>query len=275
VTEIETLVRDPYAIYARRILRLEPLDPVGRAPDYALRGTLIHDALNLFTKGWRPDLDEAGAAALYAAAERPFDRLAGFVDLRLMWWLRFRQVGQWFLAWERDRDAAIASRHAEISGEWEVAAPAGPFRLRGRADRIDLRHDGGIEILDYKTGEPPTARQVLTGFAPQLALEAAMARAGAFGPQFAGRTVAALAWLAVGRAGRREPLETAIEKERTGDEMASIAAAQLATLIARFDVADTAYLSVARPMFVRRFAGDFDHLARLGEWSLTGTEDDA
>ncbi|MCR4282238.1 MAG: double-strand break repair protein AddB, partial [Bauldia sp.] len=48
ITEIETLIRDPYAIYAKRILRLEPLDPLGRVPDAATRGTLIHKALGDF-----------------------------------------------------------------------------------------------------------------------------------------------------------------------------------------------------------------------------------
>ena len=50
VTEIETLRRDPYAIFARRILRLRPIEPLIRDPDVAERGSLFHDILAHFTE---------------------------------------------------------------------------------------------------------------------------------------------------------------------------------------------------------------------------------
>src|SRR5690606_26533155 len=49
VTEIETLRRDPYAVYAKRILELRPLDPLVREPGAAERGTLFHHVLHQFT----------------------------------------------------------------------------------------------------------------------------------------------------------------------------------------------------------------------------------
>jgi ATP-dependent helicase/nuclease subunit B len=52
ITSIELLIRDPYAVYARRILQLEPLDPIGQRADLRMRGNLIHDALSEFTKEW-------------------------------------------------------------------------------------------------------------------------------------------------------------------------------------------------------------------------------
>ena len=69
----------------------------------------------------------------------------------------------------------------EASGALELARPGGLFRLTGRADRIERRRDGGLAILDYKTGTPPSQKEVDAGLAPQLLLEAAMAAAGAFG----------------------------------------------------------------------------------------------
>ena len=65
VTEIETLVRDPYAIYAKHVLGLEELEPLGRAPDYALRGSLIHEALGDFIAGWTGRFDAAASDALH------------------------------------------------------------------------------------------------------------------------------------------------------------------------------------------------------------------
>jgi ATP-dependent helicase/nuclease subunit B len=146
--------------------------------------------------------------------------------------------------------------------------------LRGRADRIDLRHDGRIDILDFKTGTPPSARQVLTGFAPQLALEVAMAHAGAFGEEFAGRSVAVLAWLALGQAGRGQPFKSAVESGWTADALGAEALSRLSALIAAFDDVTRAYVSRSRPMFETRYESPYDHLARVREWGLVESPED-
>jgi ATP-dependent helicase/nuclease subunit B len=271
ITEIETLVRDPYAIYARHVLKLEPLDPLGTAPDYALRGTLIHDALGSFTGIWSGGFDEDAERRLLEIGRKVLADIAAFPDTHAVWMHRFRSIGRWFLAWERDRDSAMVRRFAEISGGLEFATREGIFRLRGRADRIDLRKDGSLEILDFKTGAPPSAKQVLTGFAPQLALEVAMARAGAFGEEFAGRSVAVLGWLALGQVDRGEPFKSAVEKDWTADALGEEALQRLTALIAAFEDKDRAYVSRARPMFETRFESDYDHLARVREWSVVET----
>ena len=277
VTEIETLIRDPYAVYARHVLSLDALDPLGLAPDYALRGSLIHDALARFTKEWRGGFDASAKARLLAIGREVFAPLADFPDIHAIWSVRFAAIADWFIDFEAARADIVGARHAEVSGRLELQAPAGPFTLRGRADRIDIRQDGRIDILDFKTGSPPSARQVLTGLAPQLALEADMARGGAFDKEaaFAGRSVATLAWLALGRAERGEPFQSAIEKGWTADAIADEAHGRLATLIAAFDAPDRAYLSRARPMFETRFESPYDHLARVREWALveSGEED--
>ncbi len=50
VTAIEDWLRDPYTIYARYILKLDPLDPVDMPLSAADRGSAIHDALGEFTQ---------------------------------------------------------------------------------------------------------------------------------------------------------------------------------------------------------------------------------
>ncbi len=45
VTEIETLIRDPYSIYAKHVLDLRPLDAIDESMAAAERGTIIHKAL--------------------------------------------------------------------------------------------------------------------------------------------------------------------------------------------------------------------------------------
>ena len=274
VTEIETLVRDPYAIYARRVLGLEELDPIGGAPDYAMRGSLIHEALGDFTRVWKGAWDGAATAALIDTGRRVLAAIEDFPDLHAIWSFRFANMARWLVAWEAHRSPEIATRHAEIGGHIEIPTSTGSFRLRGRADRIDVRTDGDLEILDFKTGSPPSATRLIVGFAPQLGLEAAMARRGGFDPSFAGRAIARLAWIGLGRVGRDEPVRSAVERDQTADTVAEIVFERFRRLIAAFDDPGRPYVSRARPMFEMRYESPYDHLARVREWGLVESEED-
>ena len=276
VTEIETLVRDPYAVYAKHVLGLEELEPLGRAPDYALRGTLIHQALGDFTRAWTGPFDATATAELLAIGRRVLAEIEGFPDIHAIWSFRFAAIARWLVAWEAGRDPDIAARHAEISGAIELpfGTAGGVFRLRGRADRIDRRRDGRLDILDFKTGSPPSARQVLVGFAPQLGLEAAMAKDGGFDEAFRGNAIAKLAWIGLGRGGRDTPLKSAVEKDWTADGVAVEVMKRLRALLAAFADPERAYVSRARPMFETRYESPYDHLARVREWGLVESEED-
>jgi ATP-dependent helicase/nuclease subunit B len=274
VTEIERLVRDPYEIYAKHVLGLQPLDPLGMAPDYAMKGNLIHDALGTFGLEWTGPYDAVARARLLEIGRTALAEIADFPDTQAVWEIRFEAMAKWIVDWEARRYAEIDVRHAEIGGKLELAAPAGPFVLRGRADRIDLRHDGRVEVLDFKTGTPPSARQVLLGFAPQLGLEAAMVRGGAFGEPFAGRSLARLFWVALNSVERGEPIRNAVEEGMTADQVAEVALARFTALIAAFDQPARAYVSRARPMFETRYESDYDHLARVREWALVESEEE-
>ena len=274
VTEIETLVRDPYAIYAKHVLDLEELEPLGRAPDYALRGSLIHQALGDFIAHWSGPFDAAATNELLAIGDKVLAEIEGFPDIHAIWSLRFAAIARWIVEWEAARDAAVAKRNAEISGSIAIPVGTGVFRLRGRADRIDRRHDGSLDILDFKTGSPPSARQVLVGFAPQLGLEAAMARQGGFDDAFRGASVATLAWIGLSKVGREEPLKSAVEKDWTADGVATEVMRRLTALLAAFADPERAYVSRARPMFETRYESPYDHLARVREWGLVESEED-
>lgn len=263
VTEIETLVRDPYAIYARRILKLEPLDPIDVAPDAALRGTLIHEALGRFAQRWTREFDGRAEAALIEEGREVFREIAAFPAVHALWWPRFLAIARWYVGWERSRDQ-IAERHAEIDGRMAVL---GGFELTGRADRIDRRRDGAYEIIDFKTGAPPSAKQLATGLAPQLALESAMLARGAFRDIPAGGSVAVLGWIGLGKVGKGQPFSSAV-RDKTADELGGEAADRLARLVAAYADENRTYVSRARPMFETRWESPYDHLARVAEWAL-------
>ena len=181
VTAIEDWLRDPYTIYARYILNLQPLDPVDMPLSAADRGSAIHNALGDFTKAYATTLPADPVAALREVGEKHFKPLMQRPEARALWWPRFQRIVKWFAEWEAARRGAIAAIEAEIKGEISIHLDnARTFVLSARADRIERRADGSFAILDYKTGQPPTAKQVRMGLSPQLTLEAAILRGGGF-----------------------------------------------------------------------------------------------
>ena len=206
VTAIEDWLRDPYTIYAKYILRLAPLDPVDMPPGAAERGTIIHNAVGDFTQRYANALPDNPAAVLIELGKPHFAPLEDFPETSAFWWPRFVRIAHWFAAWEGLRRPDIKAIAAEISGQIDIPLKDGVFKLTGRADRIERHADRRYVILDYKTGSARTEKQVRTGLAPQLTLEAAILRGGGFkdiaGGQLggAGRLCAAQGWCAARRA---------------------------------------------------------------------------
>ena len=180
VTDIENWLRDPYTIYAKHILRLTPLDPVDMSPGAAERGTMIHAAIGEFTQNFAEKLPADPAAEIIALGRPHFATLEDFPEARAFWWPRFLRIARWFADWERARRPAIAQISAEIRGAIDIPLGDATFKLSGIADRIERNADGRYVILDYKTGSARTEKQVRTGLAPQLTLEAAILRQGGF-----------------------------------------------------------------------------------------------
>src|SRR5450631_670242 len=196
VTAIEDWLRDPYTIYAKYILRLDPLDPVDMPLSSADRGSAIHDALGEFTQTFATDLPEHPERVLRGIGEKYFAPLMERPEARALWWPRFQRIARWFSDWEIVRRADVARIDAEIRGEIPIHLDHGrTFVLSARADRIERRHDGSFAILDYKTGQPPTGKQVRMGLSPQLTLEAAILREGGFAGIPAGSSVSQLAYV--------------------------------------------------------------------------------
>jgi len=268
VTEIETLLRDPYTIYARHILKLRPLDPLEQSADAADYGVLVHDGMRRFletaAKTWPADartlLQQAMDRALTEAELRP---------AQVAWWRpRLARIATWVAEIEIERRVGGSPRDlgVECDGTWKV----GPFELRGRADRIEIRPDGALAILDYKTGAVPSDREVESGLAPQLPLEAVMAQSGAFGPNFMLPTHELTYWHLTGG------YLPGTQKTLLKSDAAKIAvlveevAKKVPELLARFDNAEFPYLSQPHPPWAPRFS-DYAQLARIAEWS-TGEE---
>ena len=268
VTQIETWMRDPYGIYARHILKLKALDAIDADPGAADYGTLIHQALDDFLRHHPGGLPDDALDLLIETGRKTFGRLLDRPGVWAFWWPRFERIAEWIIPIERQRRESINSSANEASGKLTLDAPAGPFILTARADRLDLLNDGTVTVIDYKTGAPPGAAEVAAGFAPQLPLEAAMVEAGGFDGMPAAAVSALEYWrLMGGNAGGDI-------KNVGGDVPALIAQAVegLGRLIAAFDSGDTPYEARPRPDQAPRFS-DYEHLARIREWSVAGGDE--
>src|SRR6266508_893412 len=273
VTDIENWLRDPYTIYAKHILRLRELDPVDLTPGAADRGIVIHGALSEFTKTFAAALPEDPEGALLAIGRRHFAALDDYPEARAFWWPRFQRIARWFAGWEAERRGKITALTAETGGRIEIPLGARTFTLSARADRIERLADGGYAILDYKTGQVPTEKQVRVGISPQLTLEAAILRGGGFGDIGAGGSVAELVYVALKG---REPAgdAKAIDfKEGNADMHADRARAKLQSVAERFEDEQQPYRSLVLSMWKSRY-GTYDHLARVNEWSIRSEDDD-
>jgi ATP-dependent helicase/nuclease subunit B len=270
VSEIETWLADPYAIYARHVLGLVPLDPLEQSTDATDYGLLVHRGLDQFLKqvgaAW-----PANARALLREAMDHALREAGVRQALFEWWApRLARIADWVAEQETRRRSELAPIRidSEVGGRCDLAVPGG-FTLRGRADRIEKHADGSLAILDYKTGQPPSQQQVEAGYAPQLPLEAAMAEAGGFGPALRAPAAELTYWHLTGGF---EPgaVRTLCKGDREAiAELVAEARARLGALIVAFDRVERAYLARPHPGRVPRFP-QYAQLARLAEWDLSG-----
>jgi ATP-dependent helicase/nuclease subunit B len=276
VTAIEDWLRDPYTIYAKYILKLAPLDPVDMPLSAADRGSAIHDALGEFTQTFATTLPADPAGALRGIGQKYFAPLMERPEARALWWPRFLRIAKWFSNWETARRGNVSAIDAEIKGEIQIPLDnTRTFVLSARADRIERRRDGTFAILDYKTGQPPTGKQVRMGLSPQLTLEAAILREGGFVNIPADSSVSELVYVRLSGnnpPGEERSLELKIKPGDTPqppDLAADYARAQLEALIRKFEDENEPYRSLNLSMWSNRY-GSYDDLARIKEWSAAG-----
>ncbi|MBT3142263.1 double-strand break repair protein AddB [Phaeobacter gallaeciensis] len=257
VTEIKRLIRDPYAIYAKHVLRLKPLDPLVQAPDALLRGIVIHEILETFI---RDSLEDPSILNRHDFLTRSKDLLETHVPwptARKLWLARIERITDAFIASEieRRKDGGPIAFESKLS----LALDPLDFKLVGRADRLDLNSRGALRIYDYKTGAPPTPAQQ-SKFDKQLLIEAAMAEEGGF-EGMDPMPVAQAVFIGVG--GTFKEVPAPLDKEPPAKVWAD-----LRTLIEAYFEPDQGFTS-RRMLHMDTDIGDYDQLSRFGEWDRT------
>ena len=275
ITEIETWVRDPYAIYARRILQFEPIEAIGGSPGAAERGAIIHDCLAEFLAQWKAPFDDEAISKLIEIGEKKFENLKTFPQVYALWWPRFQRIARWFVNnFEQERNEKVQQKFLECSGKMEILHDNQVFELSGRADRIDLLKDGSLSVLDYKTGQVPSLPQVETLLAPQLPLEVAMIKAGGFQKIKKEYEISDQAYVVLSGGKTAGEIKDRTPKNSSIVELAALASQNLHNLVKAYNSSDQGYLSRARVFKEKVYTAPFDHLARVQEWSVGIVDED-
>ncbi len=298
VTEIDTLYRDPYAVYARHVLKLDPLEPLLHEPGASDFGNMVHQAVAELTRASPTRLPPDALALLAQAGDRMLHQLEHKPEVRPFWGPRFLMTMQGFIDHEQPLWEKISHMVAECDAAAEFRlADGSTFRLRCRADRIEILRNERLAIVDFKTGTVPSAEMRKQGFAPQLFLEAALAQVGAFGAGVPRYPVAALDYVSMKASEVKR--QAALDLKATSDAakksvkkaaprlaqtvpdveddgapppeqaLADEVAKHLARLLeqlAEFRAQKRPFASRTAPQFIS-YSGPFDHLSRYKEWS--------
>ena len=261
VTEIKRLIRDPYAIYAKHLLQLRPLDPLMKTPDALLRGIVLHEILERFIDDARKDPTLYTRTALIEKTETILTEIVPWAQAQAVWRARMDRIADWFIEGEHDRRAIAQPTALEAGGK--ATLPALGVTLTAKADRIDIDERGALHIYDYKTGAPPSDKEQ-EFFDKQLLLEAAIAEQAGFG-DLTPSPVAEAVFIGLGN-----PPKTVLaplDKEPPAQVWREFEA-----LMRAYMEADRGFVS-RRAMQKKIDKGDYDQLARFGEWDITDAPD--
>lgn len=255
---IENWMRDPYIIFARYILKLKRLDDLEQELTFADYGTIIHAILEQFNRKYNHQYPANAREELLDLGQKYFNENKIAAETRAFWWPNFEKTIDWLTAKENSYRQGIKEVHNEVQGRFSFEAPAGSFTITAKADRVDETTDGRLNIIDYKTGQARSPKEVSAGYAPQLPIEAIIAQAGGF-KDIPAKEIAALIYWQLGRK------ETLINDNI--DDILNTNLKHLRELVALFDFPETAYISKPNPKYAPKYS-DYELLARVKEWSV-------
>jgi ATP-dependent helicase/nuclease subunit B len=271
-SEVSRLRRDPYAIYARRVLKLDPLDAFNEDPGVADRGNIYHAIVERFIRRGIDPRDDAAEAAIMEITHQVFAERALPAHIDAIWRSRAIEMARAFLEWEGERRPSVKRSMVEQSAKLRITDH---LTVSGRADRIDVRTDGLADIIDYKTGASPSAKVARTLLDPQLALEAAVLKGGGFA-EIASCDTQDMHYVRL-RPGSRFSVDTVNnenarsgkpENRRSAMELAAESMVQLTRLTVAMRERKAGFKSRVAPFKDGDHGGEYDHLARVAEWSV-------
>ncbi|MEO6249013.1 MAG: double-strand break repair protein AddB [Sphingomicrobium sp.] len=254
VTDLDRLQADPFAFYAKAILRFRPLEALDMDHSAAWKGTAVHRIL----EEWQKE-DDCDPATLLGRAQALIAGEAIHPMLRALWQPRLLEAIKWVAETEvANRAEGRRPKAAEAWGETELAG----VTLYGKADRIDVLPGGGLAIVDYKTGKAPRQKAVDQGFALQLGLLGLIARAGGF-EDVAGTPEVHEYW-SLAKDKDSFGKCTKPDKELGAEGFLDRAQRQFAAAAAKWLTGNETFTAKLNPAYAPY--EDYDQLMRLEEW---------
>lgn len=256
----EMLMRDPYTIFAKYILKLYPLEELDEDVVYRDYGNIVHAVIEKFnniynTGAYPPDAEQQ----LLKLGEAEFAANNISLDIKAFWWPKFVKTAAWLVETEKNYRSEVKKVYNEVTGSLDFASDGGKFTITAKADRIDETIDGHLNVLDYKTGKARTLKEIITGMAPQLPIEGLIAEKGGY----AGIPAKKVSTLRYWRLGKEEIAANSEQSQKGLERTMSY----LQTLIAYFDKESTPYYAKPNPHDAPDYS-DYDHLSRFLEWSV-------
>jgi ATP-dependent helicase/nuclease subunit B len=262
VTAIEMLMRDPYAVYVKYVLKLRQKSPLDANPSVSERGIFTHAALDEFVKKYPDKLPANAEEELLKIGEETFKNRMNNPTVRAFWWPRFERIAKWFVKFERDRREMSMVLGTEVRGKLEIDTGDGIFTLTTIADRVDRGANDQLAVIDYKTGTIPSQKAVSLGFSPQLTLEALIAFTGGFD----GIDAADVGHLQYWKLSGGRTAADVIDVKGDVKQLVTEAREGIEALIKAFNKKSMPYLVSPRPAWAPRY-NNAQHLSRVDEWS--------
>ncbi len=256
----EMLMRDPYTIFAKYILKLYQLEDLDEDVAYRDYGNIIHAVIekfnNIYNTGAYPD---DAKEQMLRIGEEEFAANHISSDIKAFWWPKFVKTVDWLIETEKAYRSEVKKVHNEITGSMVFDSDGGKFTITAKADRIDETKDGRVNVLDYKTGKARSNKEIASGMAPQLPIEGLIVQRGGFA-EIPAKEVSTLRYWRLGK----EEIVADEEQSQRGLERTMN---YLQTLIAHFDKESTPYYAKPNPHDAPDYS-DYDHLSRFLEWSV-------
>jgi len=262
-SNIEYLLRNPYVIFAKYILKLFPLQELDKSFSVQDYGNIVHEALQNFNERFAADYPEDAEKQLLELGYAEFEKKSLPEEVRAFWLPRFRQTVKWLTALEKGYRENVSCVYPEIKGAMVLPAPAGDFKITAKADRLDVNKDGSCTIIDYKTGRARSKKEMITVKAPQLPVEGLIAVKGGFG--------------------LKKLLPSSLRYWQLNEEEISVNGEECEKALANAEETLLKYISVfdmpnhpyyANPNLSKNAgSGDYDHLSRFLEWSVQDGEE--
>lgn len=260
VTSIEMWMRDPYALYAKKILKLAPFDDIDYQIGPREKGILIHRSLELFFQNKIDPNNINSLRKLIDIGENVFSPYINIPIVKGFWWPRFKRIAKWFI--DQQKQLKNITTLSEVWGEYELKTNSGNFTIFAKADRIDIK-DNNISIIDYKTGVPSSSLEVKLGYACQLPLESVIAENGGFESLNSKKCDELVFWKLSGG----HPAGQKIYIKEDVKELSKDAINGVKHLVESFDNIETPYRSFPRNKYSLKY-NDYKHLARVDEWNF-------